>query len=203
MLFVACGDDDSSDNIAGDGHSIVGDTAGSTGADGTADGSGPGMEPPLGDDNEADGEASGPGMEPPVADGSAAAGDGAFMDGDTSGGNVAEPTTGPDGARDNEADMALVDTPEFDAVTDTCGTNCVLSGGVDCVTNCLATETGVSTECARCYDGIVNCSAQSCWDMCIFDSAGEACRNCVAVMCEPAFDQCRGIPPVEDPPPAS
>lgn len=202
LLLMACGDDPSSDTSWGNGDSIlVGSPGGgATGGTGAGDGSGPGMEPPLGGETETD-DSSGPGMEPPVSDGDGAPADGASMGGDT-GGNVSDPTAQPDGACDNEADMAIVGTPEFDAVTDTCGNNCVVAGGVDCVTNCVATQTGISTECARCYDGIVNCSAQGCWDMCIFDSEGEACRNCVASMCEPAFDQCRGIPPEEDPPPA-
>ena len=76
---------------------------------------------------------------------------------------------------------------------DTCGNNCVVLGGTDCVTDCVVMETGVSEACARCYDTIVNCSAQGCWDMCILDPSGEACRNCVAEMCEPAFDTCSGL----------
>ena len=98
------------------------------------------------------------------------------------------------GACDNAHDQPLLDATDFDAKTNQCGMDCQVLGALGCTRDCVVRQTGISAACATCYDTLVGCAAQKCWDMCIFAPDSPTCDACVTGMCRGAFDTCSGAP---------
>lgn len=105
-------------------------------------------------------------------------------------------TEPPVGACLNEADQTILETVDVTGEAQTCGLGCL--GDADpgtCAGECVATETGLSEDCAGCYSGIVVCSIDNCLASCAADPSSEACTTCQAENCLEDFNLCVGTPP--------
>jgi hypothetical protein len=99
------------------------------------------------------------------------------------------------GACDNEDDTAALEASE--ATLSDSITSCVfMCFGQDeaCNSNCIQGETGVSDGCAACFGTLLSCTVSNCALQCI-DANGQACADCRAQNCDPAFTECAGIAP--------
>eukprot|EP00437_Effrenium_voratum_P036036 CAMPEP_0181469816 /NCGR_PEP_ID=MMETSP1110-20121109/38221_1 /TAXON_ID=174948 /ORGANISM="Symbiodinium sp., Strain CCMP421" /LENGTH=258 /DNA_ID=CAMNT_0023594749 /DNA_START=76 /DNA_END=852 /DNA_ORIENTATION=- len=65
----------------------------------------------------------------------------------------------------------------------TCGTQCFSAAnrGV-CATNCLKGK-GMSSACASCFGGKVDCTIKNCLSTCMSNSQSAACKSCVRSKC--------------------
>ncbi len=99
---------------------------------------------------------------------------------------------GSEGACLNPADEAILDTGAVDGATTDCGNGCVFDSTPNCVRDCLVTATGLSEECAACYDGLVNCMIANCAIQCI-DSESADCETCRLDNCATPFTECSGL----------
>ena len=112
------------------------------------------------------------------------------------------------GACSGSADRALFADPSFDpeAAAPACVVPMALGGGgpgtpgfVSGVAECLAEDTGISTECATCYAMNAECSFASCGVICLPDRNSKECRDCRCgrtsdVNCFTLLAACTGIP---------
>lgn len=86
-------------------------------------------------------------------------------------------------------DLALVCDPSFDAEVEACGrANPTTGTGA-----CLVENTGVSPECAVCYEAVVRCVFFNCMHVCGPEPSSQACEDCqVEADCIDMLDDCTG-----------
>lgn len=60
--------------------------------------------------------------------------------------------------------------------------------------DCIVMQTGLSDACAQCFADTVSCAVQHCLTECLSDPNSQACVNCRAQNCDPAFYACSGLP---------
>jgi hypothetical protein len=101
------------------------------------------------------------------------------------------------GACQNTRDCPIVESGEARGSASTCGISCLGDDDeTDCAKTCVADETGLTTDCAECYVGIVSCSRENCLARCASDPESSACFECqVDKGCRATFDDCSGLPP--------
>ena len=93
---------------------------------------------------------------------------------------------------DGADEAILSDAAKVQAAEGTCGLQCFGQPAPDCNATCVAMQTGLSNECAKCWGGQIDCITQHC----IADCAGgdsPACRSCTAQFCGAAFHACSGL----------
>ena len=100
-------------------------------------------------------------------------------------------TLGPGGACANAADEAVAATFDLQAEATTCTLGCLSAPDLpQCVADCVATETGLSGECALCYGESSECGIANCAGECAIDQSAPACVACLDANCIPAFAHC-------------
>ena len=111
-----------------------------------------------------------------------------------------ETTLPPDGACDNEADLALLEGGEIDpeAEAQACAMNCI-GEPPGCATTCIVDETGLSEACAGCFGAMINCAMENCIGQCMENPESEECMQCVEDSCMADFADCSGVSP-DNPP---
>jgi hypothetical protein len=162
----------------------AGQPKGSAGA--TSGGAGDG----AGGDDASAGDDSGGGGDPGGAGGgNAGAGGGSAGSGGSAGGG----TCGLDGATGacvNATDCAVTKDAQS-AAEATCAKQAL--GSAANTKSCMMTQLGITDACAQCWGDVAACGAQHCFNECVTDSASQACRDCTAQNCVPAFTACAGI----------
>ena len=97
------------------------------------------------------------------------------------------------GACNNEDDLAALAEAEPFAVAQAC----VLDAGCDndheCLSACIADQTGVSEDCSLCWGDLALCGVDHCLLICYLDPEGDDCTGCLNDLCKPAFETCAGI----------
>jgi hypothetical protein len=62
----------------------------------------------------------------------------------------------------------------------------------DCNTTCVHENTGLTEDCSRCFAKLVGCFIGSCAQPCAQQPPTQACNDCVAANCVPAYSTCFG-----------
>lgn len=96
------------------------------------------------------------------------------------------------GACTNAADQAIVTTKDVAKITGDCAQASL--GAEPATKNCIKMGTGLSDPCVTCFDATVACVVANCFFQCSTDSASQACTDCRAAKCDPAFVMCSGLP---------
>ena len=140
-----------------------------------------------------------------AAGGSGGAGGGTTATGGSGGGTTATggsgggtTTTGTGGsgggmgACTNAADTTVLTNPSTDvpAEINACAQDNL--GQEPATLNCIK-ALGLSDECAVCFDDTVKCVIEKCLNDCISDQNSQACKDCRAANCDPAFETCSGL----------
>ncbi|MFT4572159.1 MAG: hypothetical protein ACI91F_003057, partial [Candidatus Binatia bacterium] len=95
-----------------------------------------------------------------------------------------------------EADTIIRETADVDDATRTCTFSCLSAPDVAvCIGACVATETGLTSDCALCYGESAECGIMNCAALCAADPNGEPCLSCVQANCSAAQNACIGTPP--------
>ena len=100
------------------------------------------------------------------------------------------------GACDNPDDRsAVMDAQDemVDKITG-CAIGCGLGGSYECSRDCVRDELGISESCAGCFAENILCTLDNCFFECSLDSTSDGCLSCQAENCNPAFEECAGIP---------
>jgi hypothetical protein len=91
----------------------------------------------------------------------------------------------------NAADTAVLMTKDAKDIAASCGqTN---AAAEPATYNCIKMGTGLSDDCASCYDDSVACAAEHCLTLCLSDPASQPCIDCREMYCVPAFQSCSGL----------
>jgi hypothetical protein len=114
-----------------------------------------------------------------VADTGARDGGGADAEGGTLVGACTDPT-----------DMAVAADPAFASAPRDCGFMCFGNPDMTCSATCMQGK-GLTQPCASCWGDTINCGAMYCLTVC-FDATSQACLDCTAQHCDPAFHACSG-----------
>ena len=96
----------------------------------------------------------------------------------------------------NLDDQDVVDADEagIRSKTVSCSMDCVSSPApIACSTECLVTETGLSSACASCYALEQACVFEHCLSTCLTDPNSESCLGCQQDNCFDAFNECAGF----------
>ena len=95
-------------------------------------------------------------------------------------------------SEDNAQLLSLGDAGLNEQIQSCVFSSCLVERGEMC-TSCLANGTGLSAGCVDCFVDIVDCTITQCVGQCI-DPSSQACADCRANNCGPAFESCAGIP---------
>ena len=118
-------------------------------------------------------------------------------DDETSGTGGNGGTGGTPGACTNTADETIICEAGFPAAVQACGTSNL--GDAEAIAMCVEDDIGLSTECASCFGETTQCTIDNCITQCGTDPLGDACTDCRATNCDPAFEACAGdLPPCEN-----
>lgn len=112
------------------------------------------------------------------------------------GGSSASGSTGTGmmmmGACTNPTDLGIVQTKDVKMITADCGKANI---GNDAKTKeCIKMGTSLSDPCVTCFADTVSCVIAKCLQPCLADSGSQACTDCRAMNCDPAFKACSGLP---------
>lgn len=109
----------------------------------------------------------------------------------------------PMGVCDNAADSGAIANAgdSLRSIGGDCGANSCL-GQIGnpaafgaCVSACIETNVGVSSECAGCYGGVGECGLSAFCLACSSDTCSQACLDCLnGANCLTELDTCTGIP---------
>jgi hypothetical protein len=101
----------------------------------------------------------------------------------------------PSGACQNKDDLAIVQDPNamVKAKVEKCGKDNL--GAEPKTLDCIKMQTMLSGPCAQCFDDTVHCVVDKCFQQCFSDPSSQACTDCRAMNCDPAFTMCSGLPP--------
>lgn len=200
MAVLACGSSATDGGLmSGGGESSPGGEGGSAGNGGSAGTGGEGGAAGTGGAGGIAG-AGGAGGDDAGSAGSAgsggAAGDDAGSGGAAGAGGAADAgDSGASGACTNPSDMAVISDPGSD-VNGKVGACAQKNFGAEPGTrDCIRSESGLSTACADCYDGMSQCVVKHCIAQCLAGQNSPGCTSCRAQNCDPAFAACVGIPP--------
>lgn len=97
----------------------------------------------------------------------------------------------------NEQDCPFVVNGSARMTAQSCGQGECLSSTDDdtCARDCMLAVLDMSSECATCYAGLLNCTIKHCLGACLANAASEGCQSCLATSgCRPTFDSCTGLP---------
>jgi len=61
-------------------------------------------------------------------------------------------------------------------------------------TDCIASTTGLSKDCAACFGVAVKCMMEHCISACSTDPSSATCADCQKQYCNAALGTCSGIP---------
>ncbi len=96
----------------------------------------------------------------------------------------------------NEDDQSIIlgDAVAVDTVARDCYLECMgKPEPLTCNTDCIATNTGLSSDCAGCYTSRFECAAVNCLMVCTQDFGAEACLSCQEEYgCTASFQDCAG-----------
>ena len=96
------------------------------------------------------------------------------------------------GACTNPTDLGIVQTKDVKKITADCGKMHI---GNDAATKtCIKMGTSLSDPCVTCFADTVSCVISKCLQPCLADSGSQACTDCRAMNCDPAFKACSGLP---------
>ncbi len=110
-----------------------------------------------------------------------------------SGGSTGGSTGGAaSGACTNAADLAVAQDPATPGAVGKCGQDNL--GAEPATLDCIK-GLGFSDACAGCFDDTVKCAIMNCLNDCLADQNSQACIDCRATNCDPAFQMCSGIDP--------
>jgi hypothetical protein len=114
-------------------------------------------------------------------------------------GNVADGSSpdGPDGAVGDAcldaADQAVLsDAAKVQSIAQNCGIKCYGNADKECNAKCMISEGGLTSACAACWGGSIDCVAANCLGQCLAGGDDPDCRSCTAQNCTPAFHACSG-----------
>jgi hypothetical protein len=97
------------------------------------------------------------------------------------------------GACTNDADKTIIegDKAGLQKKVGDCATKYL---GQDGPTNdCIKEQTGLSADCSKCFGDEVSCAVKNCMNECLADQQSQACTDCRAKNCDPAFETCAGL----------
>jgi hypothetical protein len=100
-----------------------------------------------------------------------------------------------DTACQNENDCEAVESGDARASAQSCGLGCLEDDdpGV-CAVSCIVEDTDISTECATCYAGSVQCASENCLADCAADPTSDDCNQCqIDAGCRSDFNDCSGL----------
>jgi hypothetical protein len=95
----------------------------------------------------------------------------------------------------NENDCDAVESGEARASAQSCGLGCLEDDdpGV-CAVSCIVEDTDISSECATCYAGSVQCASENCLAECAADPTSDDCNQCqIDAGCRSEFNDCSGL----------
>ena len=100
----------------------------------------------------------------------------------------------PEGQCLGEADLALLESDALEAWFETGVEGCVADPDpAGCIAAGLADDTGLSDGCAGCFGVQTACAIDVCFDECVLGGGGDACGECVELLCGEAFVTCSGL----------
>ena len=170
-FLVACGSDTTSGTTSGGGSATT-TTTGAGGSGGSA--------------STSSASGTGGGATTATSTGSTSTGTSSSASGSTGTGMMAM------GACTNAADLGIVQSKDVKGITTTCGKNNI---GQDAkVKACIKMETNLSDPCVTCFADTVSCVVSKCLAQCGADTNSQACKDCRATNCDPAFAACSGLP---------
>ena len=97
------------------------------------------------------------------------------------------------GACTNAADMTIVMSKDLGKIVGDCAQSKL--GMEPATKDCIKMGTGLSDPCVTCFDDTVGCVFKNCLGECIGGSGSQACTDCRAAKCDPAFVACSGLAP--------
>jgi hypothetical protein len=102
------------------------------------------------------------------------------------------------GACDNAADLAVISTADVAQLSQDAAFACLqgFSVDLDCATNKIAEDSGMTLDCALCFGEQAVCVASNCAFQC-FDPGSQSCNDCREENCSPLFEPCAGIEPIQ------
>ena len=103
-----------------------------------------------------------------------------------------------EGACTNAADLAVIETADVAQLSQDAAFACLqgFSVDLDCATQKIAEDSGMSMDCAYCFGEQAVCVAANCAFQC-FDPNSSSCENCRNENCTPLFEPCAGIAPLQ------
>ncbi|MGB0591358.1 MAG: hypothetical protein ACPGU1_16900 [Myxococcota bacterium] len=102
------------------------------------------------------------------------------------------------GACDNAADLAVIETADVAQLSQDAAFACLqgFSVDLDCATDKIAEDSGMTLDCALCFGEQAVCVASNCAFQC-FDPNSQSCNDCRNSNCTPLFEPCAGIEPIQ------
>lgn len=98
----------------------------------------------------------------------------------------------------NSADLSIIQSQDIPTIAGNCGkTNIATQDQIaPCIVDATKADggTGLSDACAGCFADTVKCAISKCLTQCLSDSNSQACKDCRAQNCDPAFYACSGLP---------
>ena len=103
-----------------------------------------------------------------------------------------------DGLCTSPDDLAIVDSQDENFDIEKISKDCVLAnifGDPDGekAKQCIQDATDLSDGCTECFGEVALCGKDKCIGSCALDPDGDACSDCVAANCLPAFEECSGL----------
>ena len=121
---------------------------------------------------------AGTASNPPLSDAGAGASGDASAEGSTA------------GSCTNSADQTIL-APGIGQAPTECATSCFGNPDTNCNSACIAKSTHLSPACSSCWGALLNCNVASCLAQCL-SGQSDACTQCGAQNCQPAFKACSG-----------
>ena len=94
------------------------------------------------------------------------------------------------GSCTNSADQTIL-APGIGQAPTECATSCFGNPDTNCNSACIAKSTHLSPACSSCWGALLNCNVASCLAQCL-SGQSDACTQCGAQNCQPAFKACSG-----------
>jgi hypothetical protein len=121
----------------------------------------------------------------------AGGGDSTTSTGGTTGATGSTGTGAMMGACTNAADTMILMSKDIGKITGDCASSKL--GMEPGTKDCIKMGTGLSDPCVTCFDDTVGCVFKNCLGECIGGSGSQACTDCRAAKCDPAFVACSGL----------
>ena len=100
-----------------------------------------------------------------------------------------------DTACQNETDCDAVESGDARMSAQSCGLGCLEDDDPGtCAVSCIVEDTSISSECASCYAGSVECASENCLADCAANPASDECTQCqIDAGCRSDFNDCSGL----------